>query len=274
MRTYFVMLALGCLVVMSVYAAEQNATEPASARKGEANTPAEPAGAKAVTLATDLEKVSYSIGAQIGQNFKRQAIEINLDVMVQGIKDALAGGQLALGEDEMRQIMSDFMQRNMAKMQELRKAEAGKNLAEGNAFLEANKSKPGVKVLPSGLQYRVIREGTGKTPTANDRVKTNYAGRLIDGTEFDSSYKRGEPAEFAVKGVIPGWTEALQLMKEGGKWELYIPANIAYGERGNRGIPPNSTLVFDIELLAVTPGKPAPARAPAPPPGMPRMPRK
>lgn len=259
---------------MSVYAAEEGATGQAAAGKSEANAPGKAAVSKAVVLATEMDKVSYSIGAQIGQNFKRQAIDINLDAMVQGIRDALAGGELALGEDEMRQIMSDFMQRNMAKMQERRKAEAAENLAEGNAFLEANKSKPGVKVLLSGLQYKVINEGTGKSPGANDRVKTNYAGRLIDGTEFDSSYKRGQPAEFAVKGVIPGWTEALQLMKEGGKWQLYIPANLAYGERGNRGIPPNATLIFDIELLEVVAGSPAPARTPVPPPGMPKMPRK
>jgi FKBP-type peptidyl-prolyl cis-trans isomerase len=129
--------------------------------------------------------------------------------------------------------------------------EAAENLAVGTAFLEENKAKEGVKVTPSGLQYKVIQEGTGNTPTADDRVKTHYRGTLIDGTEFDSSYKRNRPAEFPVKGVIKGWTEALQLMKEGGKWELYIPANLAYGERGRPNIPANSTLIFEIELLEI-----------------------
>ncbi|NIP23816.1 MAG: hypothetical protein GWN67_01325 [Phycisphaerae bacterium] len=200
---------------------------------------------------TEMDKVSYAIGVQLGTNFKRQGIDIKIEKFVQGLKDATAGNKLELTEQEIQQTMMAFSQKMRAKQQEKQKADAVKNLAAGKVFLEANKKKEGVKVLPSGLQYKVIKEGTGKTPTAADKVKTHYRGRLIDGTEFDSSYKRGKPAEFGVKAVIKGWTEALQLMKEGAKWELYIPANLAYGERARPTIPANSTLIFEIELLEI-----------------------
>jgi len=251
-RSYIVMMALVCLTVMSVYAAQEGAktdvNEPQTAPAGTAP--------KAETLKTDVEKVSYIIGTQIAGNFKTQEIEVNLDSLMLGLKDALEGKELALSQDEMKQVFALFQQQMRAK-------QAAKNLAAGTAFLEANKAKEGVKVLPSGLQYKVIKEGTGNTPTADDKVKTHYRGTLIDGTEFDSSYKGNKPAEFPVKGVIKGWTEALQLMKEGGKWELYIPANLAYGQRGRPGIPPNSTLIFEIELLEVTKAA-APAQAAKP----------
>jgi FKBP-type peptidyl-prolyl cis-trans isomerase len=239
-RMCFSVLFLGFLAALSACAAEKNSKEAALS-----------AGEKAVSLRSEMDKVSYAIGSQIGQNFKRQGIEIRLEIMMQGIKDALEGKEAALSQEEMRQVMTSFQQRLREQMQVRRTAEAAKNLGEGKTFLEANKAKEGVKVLPSGLQYKVLKEGTGKTPTADDKVKTHYRGRLIDGTEFDSSYKRGKPAEFPVKGVIKGWTEALQLMKEGAKWELYIPPDLGYGERGTRGIPPNSALIFEIELLEV-----------------------
>ena len=239
-RIYIVMLALGCLIVMSVCAAQKGPKEEVdvSHSAGEAATD------KAVLLKTELDKVSYVIGTQIAQNFKKQDIEVNIESLMWGLKDAMAGRELALGQDERQQVMTSFQQRTIAK-------QAAKNLAEGMAFLELNKAKEGVQVLPSGLQYKVIKEGTGKNPTADDRVKTHYRGTLINGTEFDSSYKRNKSAEFPVKGVIKGWTEALLLMKEGSKWQLYIPSNLAYGERGRPGIPPNSTLIFEIELLEV-----------------------
>ena len=238
--TYIVMLVLGCLLAISVYAAQKGAKEEVAASRsaGQATTQ------KAVALKTEMDKVSYVIGTQLGQNFKMQGIEINIEFLTSGLKDAMEGKELALSQDEIRQVMTSFQQSMMAK-------QAAKNLADGKVFLEANKAKEGVKVLPSGLQYKVIKEGTGKTPTVDDKVRTHYRGTLINGTEFDSSYKRKQPAEFPVKGVIKGWTEALQLMKEGGKWELYIPANLAYGELARPGIPPNSTLIFEIELLAV-----------------------
>jgi FKBP-type peptidyl-prolyl cis-trans isomerase len=237
------MLVLGCLLVMSVYAAQKGAKEELAAPRsaGQATTQ------KPVLLKTETDKVSYVIGAQFGQSFRAQGIEINIEPLTWGFKDAMAGKKLALNRGEIKEVMTSFQQRMAAK----RAAQAATNLADGNAFLEANKAKEGVKVLPSGLQYKVIKEGTGKTPALGDKVKTHYRGTLINGTEFDSSYKRNKPTEFAVTQVIKGWTEALQLMKEGSKWELYIPANLAYGEQGRGGIPPNSTLIFEMELLEV-----------------------
>ena len=234
------MLALGCLLVVSVYAAQKGS----KAEVGVSHPAKDAVAQKPVSLKTELDKVSYAIGAQLGQNFKMQGIEVRIESLMWGLKDAMAGEKLALSQDQMRQLLTSFQQRTVAK-------QATKNLAAGTAFLEANKAKEGVKVRPSGLQYKVITEGTGRTPTAVDKVKTHYRGTLINGVEFDSSYKRNQPAEFPVNGVIKGWTEALQLMKEGAKWELYIPANLAYGERGRPGIPPNSVLIFQIELLEV-----------------------
>lgn len=251
-RMCVVMLVLGCLIAMSVYAAKKSPKEKTAVAPASKTSIAEQAPKqKAVLLKTELDKVSYTIGVQLGQNFKQQEIEITTEPMMQGLKDSMAGRKLVLSQEEMQKVMMGFQQRMMAKQMERQKVEGAKNLAAGKVFLAANRTKKGVKVLPSGLQYKIIKKGSGKTPTANDKVKTHYRGTLINGTEFDSSYKRNQPAEFPVKGVIKGWTEALQLMKEGGKWELYIPANLAYGERGRPNIPANSTLIFEIELLEV-----------------------
>jgi len=246
-RSYIVMIALVCLTVTSVYAAQEGAKNDVQ----EPQVTDQAAAPKVDTLKTEVEKVSYIIGTQIAGNFKAQEIEVSLDSLMQGLKDVLEGKQLAISQEEMKLVYTAWQQKMRAKQAAKQAMEAAKNLAAGTAFLEANKAKEGVKVLPSGLQYKVIKEGTGSTPTADDKVKTHYRGTLIDGTEFDSSYKRDLPAEFPVKGVIKGWTEALQLMKEGGKWELYIPADIAYGQRGRPSIPPNSTLIFEIELLEI-----------------------
>ena len=255
-------LVLGCLLVMSVYAAQESVKEEVAAVKPAGEAAVE----TAVPLATEMDKVSYIIGTQIAQTMKSQEIEVNVDSLAQGLKDALAGTKLAMSRQEMDAAYRPWqarMKQKMAAKQAAAKVKQAKetatNLAKGTAFLEANKTKEGVKVLPSGLQYKVIKEGTGNTPTTTDKVKTNYRGRLINGTEFDSSYKRNKPFEFAVKGgVIKGWIEAVQLMKEGGKWELYIPANLAYGTRGSRSIPPNSTLIFEIELIEIVkPAEPA-----------------
>jgi len=253
------MLALSCLIVISAYAAQEGTKEDVQ----EPQTTEQAAAPKAETLKTEMEKVSYIIGTQIARNFKTQEIEVNLDSLMMGLKDALEGKTLVLSQDEMKQVFTRFQQQMRAKQAAKQAKEAAENLAAGTAFLEANKAKEGVKVLPSGLQYKVVTEGTGNTPTADDKVKTHYRGTLIDGTEFDSSYKRNKPAEFPVKGVIKGWTEALQLMKVGDKWELYIPANLAYGQRGRPNIPANSTLIFEIELLEVTKAA-APAQAAQP----------
>ena len=203
-------------------------------------------------LQTTKEKQSYSLGADIGGKLKAQPIEIDADAFTQGLKDAFNQGKMQLTEQEIKETLAGLQKELMEKQAERTKQLGEKNKKEGEAFLAANKTKEGIKTLPSGLQYKVIKEGTGKTPKAEDTVATNYRGTLIDGTEFDSSYKRGKPATFPVKAVIPGWTEALQLMKEGSKWELFIPSNLAYGERGAGNlIGPNAALIFEIELISV-----------------------
>jgi FKBP-type peptidyl-prolyl cis-trans isomerase FklB len=203
-------------------------------------------------LTDQKHKVSYALGMSIGLNMKRQGIEVDPATLARGLADAYAGGETLLTDKEAQETLMAFQHEMQAKQQEKAKSEAADNEKKGQAFLEENKKKDGVKTLPDGLQYKVLKEGTGKQPTAESTVKVNYKGTLIDGTEFDSSYKRGQPAEFAVNGVIKGWTEALQLMKEGAKWQLYVPASLAYGDRGaGNVIPPGSTLIFDVELLQV-----------------------
>lgn len=208
--------------------------------------------ADAPELKTDKEKISYSIGMDIGGNLKRGSVEVDPDLLARGLKDSYGGGKTILTEDQARQTLADFQQTLMAKQAETMKTLSEKNKADGEKFLAENAKKEGVKVLPSGLQYKEITPGAGKSPKAADTVTTHYKGTLIDGTEFDSSYKRGQPATFPVSGVIPGWTEALQLMKEGAKWQLFVPPALAYGEKGaGQVIGPNATLIFEVELLTV-----------------------
>lgn len=197
-------------------------------------------------------KTGYSLGADIGKMLKQQGLEVDVQAFTKGFADAMAGVPLALSEEEMRQVLQAFQQDAMAKQQEHRRAEAAANKKAADAFLAENKGKAGVVTLPSGLQYKVLKEGTGATPKETDTVTVHYRGTLIDGTEFDSSYSRGEPATFPVKGVIKGWTEALQHMKVGSKWQLFVPPELAYGERGaGRAIGPNQTLIFEVELLGI-----------------------
>jgi FKBP-type peptidyl-prolyl cis-trans isomerase FklB len=243
---------------MSVYAAQESAKEGVVAVKpaGEA------AAGKAAPLATETDKISYIIGTQIAGNLRKAEIDVNPESLMHGLKDALAGTKLAMSQAEMTKIYTGWQQRMRAKQAAKRAKEAAENLAKGTAFLEANKTKEGVKVLPSGLQYKVIKEGTGNKPVASDKVKTHYRGKFVDGKVFQSSFESGKPVEFGVTGVIKGWTEALQLMKEGAKWELYIPANLAYGVRGKPpGIPANSALIFEIELIEIV--KPVETTKPA-----------
>jgi len=206
-----------------------------------------------LVLKNQKDKVSYAIGLNIGRNLandlKKQLIDIDSNLLTRGIQDALAGAKPLLTDQEIQETMVAFQKEMMAKWEEVGK----KNKVDGEAFLAENKKKEGVKTLPSGLQYKVIKAGTGKKPKADDTVTVNYRGTLINGTEFDSSYKRGQPATFPVSGgIIAGWTEALQLMGEGAKWELFIPSNLAYGERGTSGIiGPNATLIFEIELVSI-----------------------
>jgi FKBP-type peptidyl-prolyl cis-trans isomerase FklB len=203
---------------------------------------------KPVDLKDTKDKASYSIGLNIGANLRHQSVELNNDALLAGLKDGMSGGKPRLSEQQVREAMMS-LQKDMEQKQQ---AAGEKNNTDGEKFLVANKGKPGVKTTASGLQYKVEKEGKGNSPKPTDTVTVNYRGTLIDGTEFDSSYKRGEPATFPVSGVIKGWTEALQLMKPGAKFQLFIPASLAYGERGaGRDIGPNSTLIFDVELLDV-----------------------
>ncbi len=204
---------------------------------------------KSTPLKDSKDKVSYSIGLNIGFNLKKQNVSINPDTFVLGLKDALAG-KPQMTDEQVKETMTAFEKEMIDKQ----KAAGVKNGADGEKFLAENKKKEGVKATASGLQYKVVKEGTGAQPKEKDTVMANYRGTLIDGTEFDSSYKRGQPATFPVSGVIKGWTEALQMMKVGSKYQLFIPASLAYGERAiGPDIGPNSTLIFEVELLDVKP---------------------
>ncbi len=202
-------------------------------------------------LKTQKDKVSYAIGMDIGNSLKKNELEVDPDVLTGAIKDVLSNSKPRMTDQEAKETLMALQKDRQAKQQERNKALGEKNKKEGDAYLAKNKKQDGVKTLKSGLQYKVITEGKGKSPKASDTVTVNYAGTLIDGTEFDSSYKRGQPATFPVGGVIKGWTEALQLMKEGSKWQLVIPADLAYGEQGRPGIPPNAVLIFEVELVSI-----------------------
>ena len=221
---------------------------------------------KSPELKTDIDKVSYSIGLQVGFNFARQSealkkqnVQINTEAMMAGVKDAIAG-KPQLTTDQVRQTLAAFEKDMTQKVQ----AMAQKNVGEGDKFLAENKKKDGVKATSSGLQYKVISEGNGPQPKESDAVTVNYRGTLIDGTEFDSSYKRGQAVTFPVNGVIKGWTEGLQLMKVGSKYQFFIPAKLAYGERQmGPDIGPNSTLIFEVELVGIQPTGSTPTPSPS-----------
>ena len=204
-------------------------------------------GEKEVSIKTDEQKYSYAIGYQFAQNLKGQNVNIDAAALSQAVKDVLAGKEGRITEQQMQMSMQKMYEARREKMT----AEADKNKKEGSEFLEKNKVAEGIKTTDSGLQYMVIKEGEGKKPKESDTVSVHYKGTLINGEEFDSSYKRNKPAEFPVKAVIPGWTEALQLMTTGSKWKLFIPSGLAYGERGRPNIPPNSVLIFEVELLDI-----------------------
>src|SRR5690242_5568489 len=215
---------------------------------------------KAANFKDQKDKFSYAIGLNIGMNFKKQNIDVNTDMITMGVKDGLsAKPQMTM--DQIREVMMNFEKDMQAKQ-----VEAGKkNEGDAEKFLADNKKKDGVKTTASGLQYKVLKEGNGAQPKSTDSVTVNYRGTLMDGTEFDSSYKRGQPATFPVGGVIKGWTEALQLMKAGSKYQLWIPANLAYAEHSpSPAIPPNSALIFEVELISVQAGAASPAPTAAP----------
>jgi len=205
-----------------------------------------------LTLKTSKDKFSYALGMKMGANLHRQSVPVDANILARGLKDSLAGTKTLLTDEEAQaailEVQNDLRKQQQEKMQ----VEGAANKKEGDVFLSANKAKEGVVTLPSGLQYKILKEGTGPKPAATDSVVCNYRGTLINGTEFDSSYKRGQPANFPVNGVIKGWTEALQLMPVGSKWQLFIPSDLAYGERGpSPEIGSNATLIFEVELLSI-----------------------
>jgi FKBP-type peptidyl-prolyl cis-trans isomerase FklB len=219
-----------------------------------ATTHRAPAAKSAVPLAltTQKDKFSYALGMNLGTSLHKQSVPVDPNILARGLKDALAGGKTLLTEDQARATLMEVQTEMRKKQQEQMQVAGDASKKEGDAFLAANKSKEGVVTLPSGLQYKILTQGTGPKPTLSDSVVCNYRGTLLNGSEFDSSYKRGEPATFPVNGVIKGWTEALQLMPVGSKWQLFVPSDLAYGERSPAPeIGPNSTLVFEVELLSI-----------------------
>jgi FKBP-type peptidyl-prolyl cis-trans isomerase FklB len=247
-------LAVGILT-LGILAAQQtppSTPKPATAAKPHASTPAAAKGPQVLTLKTQKDKVSYAIGMNIGQSMKKDSLDIDPAIVERGLKDALAGAKPLMTDEEAKTVMTEFRSEMMKKQQAEAQHAGDANKQAGQQFLAANKTKEGVVTLPSGLQYKILKEGTGPKPTATDTVVCNYRGTLIDGTEFDSSYKGGEPASFGVGQVIKGWTEALQIMPVGAKWQLFIPSELAYGERSpGAGIGPNSTLIFELDLLSI-----------------------
>jgi FKBP-type peptidyl-prolyl cis-trans isomerase FklB len=247
MQKYLVVrvFAAGMILLGTVLAQTPAATTQQPPAAGTQSAPA---------LTTQKDKVSYAIGMNIGSGLHKQGIDVDPNVLRQGVQDTLTGGKTLLTEDEARATLTQLSNDMKKKQQEKMQQAADTNKKEGDAFLAANKTKAGVVTLPSGLQYKVLTGGTGPKPTAKDSVVCNYKGTLVDGKEFDSSYKRGEPATFPVSGVIKGWTEALQLMPVGSKWQLVVPSDLGYGDRGQGpDIGPNATLIFEVELLSIQP---------------------
>jgi FKBP-type peptidyl-prolyl cis-trans isomerase FklB len=272
-------LALAGVCYAQTSTSGSNAATPQSAPAGQTTTKSSTSStatkksttATAPALTTKTQKFSYALGMNIGKNLgetlKKQSVEVNWKLVLQGLKDSTTtGGKTQLTEDEAKAVLNE-VQAEVQKQQQVKmKEEADKNKAASDKFLADNKGKEGIVTLPSGLEYKIVKEGTGAKPTPTDRVECNYKGTLIDGTEFDSSYKRGQPATFGVGQVIKGWTEALQLMPVGSTWQLFIPPNLAYGERGEPrgGIGPNQALIFQVELLSIV-DKNKPAAQPAQP---------
>ncbi|MGZ6208513.1 MAG: FKBP-type peptidyl-prolyl cis-trans isomerase N-terminal domain-containing protein [Syntrophales bacterium] len=214
--------------------------------------PAQASAADTPQLKTQKDKISYGIGVDVARNFKRMGVDIDLDMLVKGLRDGMAGEKLLMTEDDLRATMGAYLEELKQKQMSAMKAVAEENKKQGDAFLAENKKKAGVVTLPSGLQYKIIKKGTGKTPVETDTVECQYRGTLIDGKEFDSSYRTGQKATFKVSGVIAGWREALKLMPVGSKWQLFIPPELAYGPMGaSRDIGPNATLIFEVELTAI-----------------------
>ena len=246
--------------------APASGAQPASASKtqkapaGKPGTPEAKSDSAPLNLQTQKERVSYAVGLNLGKGIHKEAVDVDPDLLARGMRDGLTDAKQQMTDEEVQATLAELQKQVVAHQQEVRQQTVDKNKKVGEAFLSANKEKPGVISLPSGLQYKIVQTGTGPKPTAADTVVCNYRGTLVDGTEFDSSYKRGQPASFPVGQVIKGWTEALQLMPVGSKWQLFIPPDLAYGERGTNGGPigPDETLIFDVELVSIqAKGQPA-----------------
>jgi FKBP-type peptidyl-prolyl cis-trans isomerase len=262
MNVLAVGMLLGNALTQQTPAATTQPASPAPATSAKPQTlaakthPATAAKSPPLTLKTQKEKFSYALGMNTGKrmsdSLKKQSVPFDPAILARGMKDALAGGKTLLTDDEAQAVLTE-MQKQVREQQQEKTQQAGAvNKKEGDTFLAANKGKEGVVTLPSGLQYKILKEGTGPKPTASDSVVCNYRGTLINGTEFDSSYKRGQPATFPVTGVIKGWTEALQLMPVGSKWQLFVPSDLAYGDRGaGADIGPGATLIFEVELISI-----------------------
>jgi FKBP-type peptidyl-prolyl cis-trans isomerase FklB len=251
------------MVLLGGAAAQQTPAKPSQSTATTTHRRPTTAAAKPkpLELTTEKDKQSYAIGLNVGKSLHRDDIDVDPKIVLQGLQDAMAGGKVLLTDDQIKAVMTGLQNQVRQQQEEKRQALAESNKKDGAAFLAANATKPGVVTLPSGLQYKVLTAGTGAKPAATDTVVCNYRGTLLDNTEFDSSYKRGQPMTFPVNGVIKGWTEALQLMPVGSKWQLFIPSDLAYGERAQGPGGPNATLVFDVELLSIQPKTP-PAATP------------
>jgi len=243
-----------CVITAVMLVASATAQQPAAKSSAPAakQQQSSAASSSSTTLSTDKDKLSYAIGMNIGKGLHRDGVDIDPNLLMRGLKDGMAGGQTLLTDEQAQAVIQQLQNQMRQKMQAERSQSEQTNKKEGDDFLAANKTKPGVTALPSGLQYKVLKEGTGPKPTATDSVKCNYRGTFIDGKEFDSSDKHGGAATFPVNGVIKGWTEALQLMPVGSKWQLFVPPDLAYGARGaGADIGPNETLIFEVELLSI-----------------------
>lgn len=257
-------LSVGIILLGSARAQQSpsgSQTPPSSTQAAPAAKATAPAGAQStaakrtpppLALKTDKDKVSYAIGMNVGRNMHLQKVDVDSTILLRGLNDELNGRKTLMTDQEMQATLVQLQQDLRKKADEMKQAASETNKKEGDAYLAANKTKPGVVVLPSGLQYKIISQGTGPKPTVTDSVVCNYRGTLISGKEFDSSYQNGHPATFPVSKVIKGWTEALQLMPVGSKWQLFIPPDLAYGDHGaGADIGPNATLIFEVELISI-----------------------